>query len=353
MEPIQALYQTVEKRIAQLDFGGLWPDFHPFAFALRSGDQVCLHDRLLRADDSFRGNTAVPYGGSYLALWNLDYEAALPAPERLAADLVHEMFHAFQLEQGEARFPDDLEALDYPMDAGNFSRKLAENRLLARAVRERSRARELLESFCALREDRQRSIGPWITREYLPETVEGMAEYVGLKALDQLAPEQYRRQLGAYLSRLETAGPLQLDVRRISYFTGPALLLAAEAAGLSVFHSLAGENRPLYQLIRPQLTPAEVPPAPLEPLLEAELARRALERRDTLSRFFREAKPPVSGDFLIQGYDPMNLFKQGNLLYGSHFWRLLDRERREEISLTGPAVLLCAGGYRVSRYWTK
>ena len=100
MEPTQALHRTVEALLAGLDFGGLWPGFHPFPFALRVGGLVCLDSRLHQADGRFLGNTAIPYRGGFLALWSLDDEAAPPDPARLAADLVHEMFHAFQLEQG-------------------------------------------------------------------------------------------------------------------------------------------------------------------------------------------------------------------------------------------------------------
>lgn len=53
--------------------------------------------------------------------------------EELAAGIVHEMFHSFQQETGEMRYPNNLEILDYQLNAGNFTIKYMENILLAKA----------------------------------------------------------------------------------------------------------------------------------------------------------------------------------------------------------------------------
>lgn len=349
MIDLQKLHQEATQRLDRLDFGRLWPGFHPFPFALYQGEQMCLGGEVLPRDGTLRGNTAVRYEGELTAIWNVD--SGETDPDLLTADLVHEMFHALQMEQGETRFPDDLAALDYPLDVVNFSRKLTENRLLCRALRAEGREerRTFLAGFRALREARRKALGPMLDQEFLPETVEGMAEYMGLRALSRLSEEKFRRRLEGALRRLEEPGALLLDVRRMSYDTGAVLLLAAEAAGVPFAHRLT-DTRPVYEIIRPELPCGEAPSVPVDGTIEALIASRTAERRDTLSRFFRTASRPVNGDFQILGYDPMNLFQTGRLLYGSHFWLIQDRQSGQTIEL-GEAALLRGEGRLVQKYW--
>ena len=351
MDAVCERFAAVERELEKVDFQRLWPGFRPYPFALYTEERAVLKGRTVPNGGRFRGNTAIPWEGGYLAVWDMG-RGDWPEPEVLAAGLVHEMFHAFQLDLGESRSPDDLAALDYPMEVENLSQKLAEDRLLARALRteDRRACRAYLVSFRALREKRRRRLGERMDQELLPETLEGMAEYVGLCALRTLDPERYRLRLADCLERLETAGAHQLDIRRIAYDTGPALLLAAETAGLSLYHRPGTETRTLYELLRDRLEEAEAPEVPPDGALAELLERREEERKELLTAFLRRAGTPVSGNFVIQGYDPMNMWKQGDLLYGSHFWSLRG-EAGEVVQLTGEAVLRSAGGRRVSAYW--
>lgn len=349
MRDLQKLHREASWRLDRLDFGRLWPGFHRFPFALCLGEQMCLGGEVLSRDRGLRGNTAVRYKGEPTAVW--DVASGEAGPDLLSAGLVHEMFHAFQMEQGESRFPDDFAALDYPLDRINFSRKLAEGRLLCRALRaeDRGARRTFLGEFFALREARREALGSVLDQELLPETVEGMAEYMGLRALSRLSEEKYRQRLERVLRHLEEPGPMLLDVRRMSYDTGMALLLAAEAAGVPFEHQLT-DARPVYEIIRPRFPCGKAPSVPVDKTLDALISSRTMERQDTLSRFFRTASHPVSGSFQILGYDPMNMFQTGRLLYGSHFWLLRDRENGQTVEL-GEAVLLRSGGRLVPKYW--
>lgn len=349
MEKLKILYHEVEQRLQRVDFSRLWPGFHPFGFALYEENRACVGGALLPRPGVFRGNTAVRWEGGLLAIWNVGGEAG--DLDLLASNLVHEMFHAFQEEQDEVRFPDDLAALDYPLDVENLSMKLAENRLLCRALREPGDGLARLNEACTLREARRERIGTLLDQELLPETVEGMAEYMGLCALRALSEEKYRSRVEEYLGRMEEAGPLLLDVRRMSYYTGAVLLLAAESAGVPFIHALAGEARPVYALLRRHLTPGAAPAVQPEERMRVLIRQRNEERQAQLAQFFQKAAGPVSGDFEIQGYDPMNMYKVGQQLYGSHFWLLYDRTGGRTVEL-GEAVLLSAGGRQVSKYWT-
>ena len=349
MERMRTLYREVAGQLEQVEFHRLWPGFRPYPFALYTEETVWLAERTLPRGEAFRGNTAISFQGSPLAIWQIE-TGTEPDPVGLAADLVHEMFHAFQMEQGEARFPDDLAALDDSPDAAAISHKLAENRLLAQVLLagDQGEAHSCLEVLCTLRE---RRLGGQMAYELLAETVEGTAEYVGTQALAQLDSQRYRQRLEVLVRRLGEASPLLLDVRRLAYCTGTALLLAAEKAGLDLRHQLAGETRPIYTLLRERVADREAPEVPADPAVEALLRDQRRERQEILRQFFRRAAQPEAGDFVICGYDPMNLFPCGKLLYGSHFWLLQNRETGEQITLTGEAVLVRTGVRQVSRYW--
>jgi hypothetical protein len=43
------------------------------------------------------------------------------------------MFHVYQQQHGETRYPDDLELLAYPDDLNNYQIKMLENELLVKA----------------------------------------------------------------------------------------------------------------------------------------------------------------------------------------------------------------------------
>lgn len=208
MEALQELWHAVDHQLQRLDFEALWPGFRRCGFALYTQKWACLEGTLLPRPDGFLGNTAPEHEGRYIAIWNVQEDPA-PDPEVLAADLVHEMFHAFQFSRGEGRLADELAALDYPEDVENFRVKQAENRLLLRAFHSADLAekRSLLARFRALRDRRERLIGGAVQFEYLPETVEGMAEYVGTQALAGLSPAKYRRRLGRHPASLSQPSP--------------------------------------------------------------------------------------------------------------------------------------------------
>src|SRR5699024_5542371 len=127
------------------------------------------------------------FDGRQMAIWHMDY--ADEDDDVMAANLAHEMFHCFQKEMGESRYPDDLALLAYPADEHHFQMKFAENQLLAQAVR--SKGRTALEQFVQLRRERETHIGADFQQELLVETIEGSAECIGMKALRQLDEEKY------------------------------------------------------------------------------------------------------------------------------------------------------------------
>lgn len=188
---LQSMYQAVSSRLARVPFAQIWPGFSPGAFALYQGQLACIAGALQPRPQSFLGNTALPWQGGYLAIWELEGEED---PDHLAANLVHELFHVYQFTCRESRFPQDIPLLLSPAPPSSLASRMQEGALLAQAVTaDPSMALECLSQFCALR--RQRQDSPEWEQECLVETAEGMAEFADLSALEALAPEKYRAQL--------------------------------------------------------------------------------------------------------------------------------------------------------------
>lgn len=96
-------WQAINRRLAGLDFGAVWPGFEPFSFALYNREFMCLDGQMARRDGRFFGNTAIRLEDRVIAIWSLDEEAR--DWDALAASLAHEMFHAHQITVGKAVIP--------------------------------------------------------------------------------------------------------------------------------------------------------------------------------------------------------------------------------------------------------
>jgi hypothetical protein len=260
---MRRLYEQISDRLSLIDFNALWPGFHRYGFALYTSSEVCLSGKIIKWDERFIGNTAIRYENEYIAIWNIEEEPVVEAEDlnKLASNIVHEMFHAYQYDCGESRFPQDLITLTYPLDVKNFSMKYEENRLLADAFEaedpeERNR---LFNLFCNIRLNRQALIGAMIDCEYLTETAEGMAEYTGLKALRALSPQAYAEKTRVHADILRRCEKTQLNIRRISYFSGALLLLTADALNIDFTHSISDEKQPVFKIISVKMSPEPVP----------------------------------------------------------------------------------------------
>ena len=163
---MRQLYRAVSEALDRVDFASLFPGFRRYPFALYDEDAVTLAASETPYDRRFLGNTAIEFEGGFLAIWKVEK----PREENtvsLAASLVHEMFHAFQRERGEARFPNDLIGLDYPRTAEAVLATEAEHALLREAFRTKEAAekRPLLDRFMAFRLHKEAWMGEIIEQE--------------------------------------------------------------------------------------------------------------------------------------------------------------------------------------------
>lgn len=328
---MQALYKQVENRLKELDFEAIWPGFHRFPFSLYNEQQAIVEGEIFSTPEEFRGNTTVFWKGRQLAIWNISLDPPGDL-DRFTASIVHEMFHAFQMEQGESRFPDDLRLACTVQIPESMALKEQEMQLLANHG-------DLAKVF-ALRRRRSELLCPFIQEEWLAETAEGMAEYASLQSLEQLSPKKQGQALKEKCEYLCCGGTPLLDIRRTAYESGALLLCLARESGVEPYHSLGHETRSIYEWLA-RTVPMENagPPAPEACYFwEAKLREQREQRYMLLRRFRSLSRQTVQGSFRIQGYDPMNLWRQDDALYCSSFLSLSD-EIGQTVQLFGESVL--------------
>jgi hypothetical protein len=298
---LKEAYSEVSRRLGRLDFGTLLPGFHPYPFALHTETEVLLGGRSFPNDGRFLANTAMEFEGRQIAAWRLS--APQKSYDTLAAILVHEMCHAFQVET-KATFPDLMFGAFYPRDLANYTAKHTENLLLAGLLYDFDPMKwgELL----SLRARRLRSMPKAVGYEQLTEGIEGQAKYVELKALARLSPERHSSALAELAARLKDQGSV-FDARRSCYDSGAAFLTVAEANGLT-FPGPAGEAARTDDGLPvggPDLS------AKFQDYFGAidALVAGALVKAD---------KVAVPGGRLL-GFDPYNVRSSGNRLYHPNF----------------------------------
>jgi len=324
-------YHTVNLILNAIEFDSLFEGFSKYRFALYTSKEIVLDGQVLPPREDFIGNTAKEYEGEYIAIWNMEFDPVEDA-ERLAYLLVHEMFHCHQFTNKETRFPSDLDLLNYPDDVDNYIKKYNENRYLADAYEKQNR--ELFCKFASVRAGRYEKYPDMVCQEWKAETLEGMAEYIGLKALERINREKYVTIVNNYLEKLRKENRLLFDVRRISYYTGAVYFLCMEKLGLGINNAFdsaltAFEQNPVDVAgVKAEICPYKFIPEQYEKL--------ATEQEHMIKEHMEHASYTECNAFIC-GYDPMNMFRQGNLIFCKHFVCL---NENDEIKMFRSAVVL-------------
>ncbi len=342
---MRELYNEIVNNIEKICFEKLWAGFHKYEFALYTSQNVLFEDKLFPWDDRFLGNTTIQYEGSYIAIWNVENDFLNDENEDidiLTANLIHEMFHAYQCANAEKRFPRDLLTLDYPNNIYNYSLKYEENKVLVDAFYETDivKKKALLNKFYSIRQNRQKLIGDMCRCEYLLETAEGMAEYIGTMALKQLSEEKYHNRMKSYADNLYVFSPLHLDSRRISYYSGAIFLIVSHDLGIEFMHTLSNQDETVFEIISKSLQYVKLDELQLEEKMIEKFVHENIEQKKLLiSKFFLKERVSCEGHFYISGYDPMNMIKIDNQILCKTFIRLTDVNTGEDFMFLGETLL--------------
>ena len=310
---IMKAYAEVALILDKLNYNALFDGFRRYRFALYAGSEIVIDGRSMPYSSEFMGNTSIMFEGEYIAIWNMESDPVEDV-ERLAYCLVHEMFHCHQRANDEKRYPSDLDLLMYPDDIENYNAKYNENRYLADAYENRDI--ECLKKFASIRAGRFARYPFMVHQEMKAETLEGMAEYIGLKALKQIAPEKYEAAVEDYLIKLRADSGLLFDIRRISYFAGTIYFLCLDEFGFAVRNAFDPDKTAYEQNnINTDGVTAEISKYDFIGKQYAEIMdSRTAELQEHMARSeYTECYA------VIYGYDPMNIFRVGDIIYCRHF----------------------------------
>ena len=191
MKELKELYYEIKKNIDKVDFNKLWKGFKPLKFAIYNEKECFFNGEYVEKTEAFIANTAINYNGEVIAIWNVMEDTDHVV---LASKMIHEMFHGYQMINGESRFPDELDALyNYKYNDENFSIKLEENKILIKLLDNFN-----TDDFNQLLEYRKYRYDKY-QYEYLYESkieqIEGTANYVELNVLKQLSNELYQEKI--------------------------------------------------------------------------------------------------------------------------------------------------------------
>ena len=307
------IYNEVNTILNTVDFNALFEGFRKYRFSLYTSKEIVVDGKVIPYQEGFRGNTAIWYENEYVAIWNMELDP-IDDMEQLAYCLIHEMFHCHQYTNKEARFPSDFELLNYPDDVENFIEKYNENRYLTDAFERKDM--QLLRKFACIREKRYKNYPSMVRQELKAETLEGMAEYVGLKALEYINAEKYRAIVTDYLDKLRAESKLLFDIRRISYYTGTVFFLCLEQFDVSI-NNIFDSKQTAYEQNSIDITGVTAEIFSYGFILNNYNQLRQ-EKKANVEEHIKRSKY-TEYEAIICGYDPMNMFRVGDIVYCSHF----------------------------------
>lgn len=307
------IYNEVDEVLETLDFHALFAGFRKYRYAIYNSSEICINGNIMPYQEEFRGNTAIGYHGEYIAIWNMELDP-VDDMEMLAYKIVHEMFHCHQMANGEKRYPSDLVLLNYPSDINNFEEKYNENLYLAEAYEKHDL--RALQKFAHIRSMRMMAYPDMVRQELKVETVEGTAEYVGLKALQVINRKKFPDVLNNYISILRKQDGLLFDIRRISYYSGALYCLCCNDSNM-ILHNDFSDEQTIYEQnpVAFDNTLVEIKHYDFIADRYAEITR---EREELITACIEKWEYTACNAFIC-GYDPMNMFRVGAFIYCKYF----------------------------------
>ncbi|MCL2350725.1 MAG: hypothetical protein FWC67_04515, partial [Defluviitaleaceae bacterium] len=201
--------------------------------------------------------------------------------------------------------PNEFALFAYPRDIDNYLLKQAENHYLSKAFAENSLID--LEQFVVLRRARGRIIGTDALRqEMLSETNEGMAEYAGLMALNQLARQKFVEDADKHLEHLRDTETLQKP-RLISYSVGCMICLAMKSIGIDFHHNLS-DSRPLFEFVPQSISD-----------VEKHFETYSKELQDKFAAHHENSREKIVCNAEITGFNPMGMTRLGDEILCDQF----------------------------------
>ncbi len=337
---LKELYHRIEQRIQSVDFDALWKGFKPLKFALYNSEECFFHGEYIPKSGDFFANTAILYEGEYIAIWNIQGDMD---EDILASKMIHEMFHAFQKQNGESRFPDEMATpLEYRYSVEALTIKAAEDQLLAELSEQFSP--ELWQKLLRYRKYRRSRYPYEYNYEAAVEQIEGSATYVELAALKQLSPAKYADRLSALREKLRQPENL-FPVRILSYDIGALIFLLCWEQGLADFQDFS----PVPFTCSLLETVMEEEGLPSDPAVEQQIDRFFAIIRREIDGALREGQLLLEKDCRLLSVNIYDARYCEPYLLSRNF--VLYEDEQGEQFASGDFVIEMAGKDRIKRIW--
>lgn len=336
---VNNIWQQIDSILNDMDFRELWKGFKRYKFVLYDDERVYFGDRDIEVDNRFKGNTSIDYEGEKIAIWRIT-EKDLDSIEILTSNIVHEMFHAFQLDNEENRFPNDIKGLDKPLEVEHYNIKKKEARLLIEAITSKNDEIKLsnLVEIISIRDKRSRLYRGATEYEFKIETLEGTAEYVGTMALKTIDEKKYKERIGNYLQIIADNNMI-FNTRRYSYFYGTLLLILLDSMNIQLSQEIKDNpNTIMEELMSIIGERVEIERIPIDPAIEENMIKCKEELFNRFNKFHATDRKNHFGKYSITGYDPMNMYKLEKEILHEHFVCLYDHDGNRSIFIEGPVI---------------
>lgn len=347
----------LERLINSVKFTQLWEGFTKKKFAVYKEKIFFINDNcninldlkkkndcyIGIVDERFIGNTAIKIDDEYIAIWNYKTISKNINDAKLASLLIHEMFHCFQYENNEKRFPNELQGLDYPITKENISLRMLERKYLMDSVFEKDerKRKEYLSNYFSLRTKREKLIGDFIKYEKAIESVEGTAVYVEFKAYDQLVKDSNNKILKDLIKGFTDINQRNLKVRHSTYNQGLLLGLIADKYISNWTSKFMISQLYLSDFVFNELNILDIEVCDYNDIdyKQEEIEECIIKWNKDRDFVFEEFEKNNKGNILEEGFeitafDPMNVIKIENVIIHKKFLRI--KSNGKEQVLKGP-----------------
>ena len=144
------------------------------------------------------------------------------------------------------------------------------------------------------------------------------------------------------------------DIRRCSYFTGTLFLLLLDEIGINFSKEITGQEFTIFEQLSLKIDTNNIVinktnADHIQMYFKDELSRK----NNLIDNFYKQNPIIHNGEFSINGYDPMNMFKVNDKVYCDHFIILLNMKTNESIFVPGPTIIILEDDNRVIKsYYT-
>lgn len=351
--------RALEKYLNLIDYNKIWKGFSKTKYAIYNDENFYINDNygidlnLIKkdsfyggkTDERFIGNTSIKINDEYLAIWNEDYISKDMDNKKLTSLIVHEMFHCYQMANGEKRFPNEILGIDYPITVENISLRMLEREYLLGACIENDKEKkmELLTLFYNVRDKRENLMGKIMDYEKALESLEGTAVYVEFKALAGLTQDDEKLLLKEYVEGFTRLSEENLKIRGSTYSQGLLLGLIADEYIINWQSKFFNSEEFLSDFIRKNLKVKKISVNYKDQDL-SEIKKYINNWEQKIENLFDEFDRKEKLNFLeenfqVTGFDPMNIIKRDNEMIHKNFLRIKIGEKDQVIKGPVKAIL--------------